>query len=329
MACGAGIARETEGEVKMKRISGIPGAGGTVAAGISSYRRQEHRHAFVFLAPWIIGFLAFIAYPLIASIYYSLTDWDLLSPPKWYGLKNFAKMFTKDLLFWKSLRVTFVYALMRIPAGLIVGVGMALVMNSTLLKFKSFFRVMYYAPAVLPSVAISLMWSWLYAPKDGIFNNILGLFGIKGLLWLQSPTLVLPSFLIMAIWALMGKNMLIYLAGLTSIPEQLVESAAIDGAGGWRTFWRITLPLLTPVIFYELVMTMIESFKLFTQAYVMTQGGPRNESLFYVYYLYQNAFRYYQMGYASALAWMLFVIVLALTLIVFKFSDRWVYYEAG
>ncbi len=291
-------------------------------------RKQEILNAYFFLMPWILGFAVFILYPLVASCYYSLTDWDLLTPPKWYGLRNFRKMLFEDFLFWRSLRVTFVYALMRVPAGIIFGLSLALVLNSATLRFKSFFRVLYYAPAVLPPVAVSLMWSWIFNPQEGILNAILKVFGLPGLLWVQSPTLVLPSFLIMSIWTLMGKNMLVYLAGLNSIPDQLMESASIDGASAWTIFWRIKIPMLTPVLFYEIVMTMIESFKMFTQAYVMTQGGPRNSSLFYVYHLYKNAFQYYQMGYASALAWVLFVIVLCLTLIIFKSSKKWVYYES-
>jgi multiple sugar transport system permease protein len=289
--------------------------------------QQENRSAYLFLAPWIFGFVVFIAYPLLASIYYSLTDWDLLTPPKWIWFDNFRRM-VEDRLFWRSLRVTATYAAMRVPAGILFGLGLALILNSSAIRFKSAFRVLYYLPAVLPPVAVSLMWTWIFA-QDGILNNALAIFGAKGLLWINDERLVLPSFLMMAIWSLMGKNMLIYLAGLNSIPTQLIESASIDGATGWKTFWRIKLPLLTPILFYEIVMTLIESFKIFTQAYVMTRGGPRNASLFYVYHLYKNAFEYYQMGYASALAWVLFVLVMALTLIVFRSSNRWVHYEGG
>jgi multiple sugar transport system permease protein len=233
-----------------------------------------------------------------------------------------------DRLFWRSLRVTATYAAMRVPAGIVFGLGLALILNHGAIRLKSAFRVLYYLPAVLPPVAVSLMWTWIFA-QDGILNNALAVFGVKGLLWINDERLVLPSFLMMAIWSLMGKNMLVYLAGLNSIPVQLVESASIDGASGWKAFWRIKLPLLTPILFYEIVMTLIESFKIFTQAYVMTRGGPRNASLFYVYHLYKNAFEYYQMGYASALAWVLFVLVMLLTLGVFRSSNRWVHYEGG
>ena len=290
-------------------------------------RKRETLAAYLFLAPWIIGFMVFITYPLLASIYYSLTDWDLLTEPKWYGFKNFSKLF-KDRLFWKSLRVTITYAAMRVPAGIIFGLGLAMVLNSQMVRGKSAFRVLYYMPTVLPPVAVSLMWSWIFNPQNGILNNFLAIFGIKGLLWIQSESLVLPSFLMMAVWSLMGKNMLVYLAGLNGIPQQLIESAAIDGSNPWRTFWRIKVPMLTPVLFYELVMTLIESFKIFTQAYIMTEGGPRYASLFYVYYLYRNAFVYYQMGYASAMAWVMFLIILVLTLLIFRSSRGWVYYEA-
>jgi len=293
-----------------------------------SFVSREGVAAYLFLSPWLIGFLVFITFPLMASIYYSLTDWDLLTRPRWYGFRNFIKLM-EDRLFWKSLRVTLTYAAMRVPAGILFGLGLAMVLNSQMVLGKSLFRTLYYMPAVLPPVAVSLMWSWIFCPQDGILNNFLALFGVKGLLWIQSETLVLPSFLMMAIWSLMGKNMLVYLAGLNGIPPQLLEAAAIDGSTPWRTFWRIKIPMLTPVLFYELVMTMIESFKIFTQAYIMTEGGPRNASMFYVYYLYRNAFQYYQMGYASAMAWVMFLIILAFTLLIFKSSNRWVYYEAG
>jgi multiple sugar transport system permease protein len=292
-----------------------------------SVQSRKNAAAYLFLSPWIIGFVVFITYPLLASIYYSLTDWDLLTEPKWYGFKNFIKLI-KDRLFWQALRVTATYAAMRVPAGIVFGLGLAMILNKEMVHGKSFFRVLYYMPAVLPPVAVSLMWSWIFNPQDGILNNFLALFGIKGLLWIQSETLVLPSFLMMAIWSLMGKNMLIYLAGLNSIPQRLIESAAIDGSSPFRTFWLIKIPMLTPVLFYELVMTLIESFKIFTQSYIMTGGGPRYASLFYVYYLYKNAFEYYQMGYGSAMAWVMFVIILAFTLLIFKSSSRWVYYEA-
>lgn len=298
------------------------------AALLSHMRRREATAGFLFLSPWIVGFLVFVTYPLLASIYFSLTDWDLLSPPAWQGFKNFTDLM-KDRLFWQALKVTSTYAAMRVPAGIVFGLGLALVLNHQAIRFKGPLRVLYYMPAVLPPVAISLMWAWIFSPQDGVLNTFLKVFGIKGLLWIQDERLVLPSFLMMAIWSLMGKNMLVYLAGLNSVPPQLLESAGIDGASGWRTFWRIQIPMMTPVVFYELVMTLIESFKIFTQAYVMTQGGPRYASLFYVYYLFQNAFQYYQMGYASALAWVMFVVILALTLVIFRTSRRWVYYEAA
>lgn len=290
-------------------------------------RRQESLYAFCFLSPWLIGFAVLIAFPLFASIYYALTDWDLLTEPRWVGLQNFSRM-VRDRLFWQSLKVTITYALMRVPTGLVFGLGLAMILNSKLVKLKSGWRVLYYMPAVLPPVAVSLMWSWIFSPQDGVLNGVLRFFGLPGLLWLQDERLVLPSFLMMAVWTLMGKNMLVYLAGLNSIPKQLLESAGIDGANGWQTFFRIKLPMLSPVIFYQLVMMLIESFRMFTQAFVMTQGGPRNASLFYVYYLYENAFRFYEMGYASALAWVLFIVTLLFTLAVFRSSNKWVYYEA-
>ncbi len=287
----------------------------------------EALYGYLFISPWAIGFLIFMLGPMLALIYLSFTRWDLVGDPRWVGLRNYRRLFT-DPLFWQSVKVTIVYGLGRVPLGIAVALATALLLNQRV-KFLGFWRVVYYMPVVLPSVAVSLVWMWIYNPRYGVLNWILfQLFGIQGPRWLDDPLWVLPSLMVMAVWVAAGRNMIIYLSGLQGISQELYDASAIDGANGWQQFWRITLPLLTPVIFFNLVTGMIDTFKLFTQAYVMTQGGPRNASLFFTYYLYQNAFQQFRMGYASAMALVVFVIIMLLTLLIFRSSRAWVYYES-
>ncbi len=292
----------------------------------SRARRTEALAGYVFISPWLIGFLIFTLGPMIALFYYSFTKWDLIGTPQFVGLQNYIRLWN-DPLFWQALKVTALYALGRVPLGIIFGVAIALLLNQKI-RFIGFWRVIYYLPVVMPPVAISMIWLWIYNPEYGVLNWFLWQsFGIQGPAWLQDENWVLPALIVMAVWTMLGRNMIIYLSGLQSIARELYEAAAIDGAGAISKFFRITLPLMTPIIFFNLVMGLIDSFKIFTQAYIMTEGGPRNHSLFYVYYLYQQAFKRFNMGYASALAWVFFFIVVTLTLIVFRTSKRWVYYE--
>ena len=281
---------------------------------------------YLFISPWWIGFLIFTVGPLIASFALSFTEWNLIKPPQFVGLQNYIDLL-KDELFWQSLKVTTVYAMGRVPLGIIIGLAAALLLNQKV-RLQSFWRVVYYMPVVLPAVAVSMLWLWIFNPQYGVLNGLLwDLFRIQGPAWLQDETWVLPSLMMMAVWGMLGRNMIVYLSGLNSIAGDLYEVADIDGASSWMKFWKITLPMLSPIIFFNLVMGLIDSFKLFTQAYVMTEGGPRNASLFYVYYLYQHAFKWFHMGYASALAWVFLFVVMALTLVVFRSSKTWVYYE--
>lgn len=281
---------------------------------------------YLFISPWWIGFLIFTVGPFIASFALSFTEWNLIKPPRFVGLQNYIDLF-KDELFWQSLKVTTIYSLGRVPLGIVIGLAAALLLNQKV-KLQSFWRVVYYMPVVLPAVAVSMLWLWIFNPQYGVLNGLLwDLFRIQGPAWIQDETWVLPSLMMMAVWGMLGRNMIIYLSGLNSIAGDLYEVADIDGASRWMKFWKITLPMLSPIIFFNLVMGLIDSFKLFTQAYVMTEGGPRNASLFYVYYLYQHAFKWFHMGYASALAWVFLFVVMALTLAVFRSSKTWVYYE--
>lgn len=278
------------------------------------------------IAPWLIGFVCLTLGPVIFSFVISLTKWDMISPPRMVGLENYATIFTDDFRFRQSLKVTGLYAAFAVPLGVVCSLALAMLLN---LKVRGMrvFRSIFYIPAILPPVAVSMVWLMVFKPHGGIFNTMLGWLHIAPVPWLTSTEWALPSFVIMSIWGV-GGGMIIYLAGLQSVPTQLYEAAEIDGAGGWKKFRHVTLPMISPTIFFNVIMGLIGSFQVFTSSFIMTQGGPAYSTLFYVLYLYQKAFKYLQMGYACALAWILFAIILALTLVVFKTSARWVYYEA-
>jgi multiple sugar transport system permease protein len=296
-----------------------------------SLGRRESRWGYLFIIPWMVGFVVFTAGPMIASLVLSMTRYNIMSPPTWVGLENYVKLFTGDPKFWHSLGVTVTYALVAIPLGLIFGFALAYLLNLRV-PGVPFWRTVFYMPAVMPAVASALLWGAILNPRYGILNWFLSLAGIRGPGWLASRTWALPALVIMSLWSV-GGGMIIYLAGLQSIPTTLYESAQIDGASGWQQVRHITIPLMTPVIFFNLVIGIIGTFQYFTEVYVLTStatgglGGPADATLFYNIYLYNNAFRYLNMGYASALAWVLFVIVLLLTLLVFRSSAAWVYYE--
>jgi multiple sugar transport system permease protein len=293
----------------------------------SWWQRPATREAFTFYlctTPWVLGFLIFVAGPMLASIAISLLDWDFIAAPKFVGLRNFAKLFT-DEVFLKSLRVTTYYTFGAVPLGLVVGLLIALLMNVKLPGI-TIFRTIYYLPAVVSGVAVALLWQWVFNPQMGVINGMLWLFHIRGPGWIYSEEWVIPSLIIMSLWSV-GGSMIIYLAGLQGVPTELYEAAAIDGAGKVRQFFAITLPMISPVLFFNLISGLINSFQVFTSVLVMTQGGPNNGSLFLVLYLYRNAFGYFKMGYASAVAWVLFAIIMIFTLIVFRSSSLWVYYE--
>ncbi len=286
----------------------------------------EQLAGYLCISPWVIGFLIFSLGPMLATVYLSFHRWDLIGDVRFIGLENYEKLFN-DRLFGQSLQVTITYGLGRVPLGIAAGLLTAMLLNQKV-RFLGVWRVLYYMPVVLPPVAISLLWMWIYNPRYGILNGLLWYtFGIQGPAWLESTTWVLPSLMIMAVWSAMGRNMLIYLSGLQSISQDLYDAANVDGAGVWRKFTAITIPMLTPIIFFNLITGLIDTFKLFTQAYVMTQGGPRNASLFFYYYLFQNAFQRFKMGYASAMAVVVTILILGLTLVVFRTSKAWVYYE--
>ena len=295
-----------------------------VRARQSKLQRRRNIEGYLFISPWILGFLIFTLGPIIASLLMSFTNWDVVTPPSWVGAANYKSMMS-DELFRKALINTVYYTAFSVPLGMITALSLALLLNQKL-KGTYIFRTIYYLPAVTSGVAVALLWRWIFNPEFGVANYILLKFGLPALGWLSDPKWAMPALIIMSIWGV-GNGMLIYLAGLQGIPTELYEAAEIDGAGPRRKFWSITLPLLTPTIFFNMVMSIIGSFQVFTNAYVMTGGGPANATLFYVLYLYRNAFEWFKMGYASALAWVLFIIILIPTLLQFKFANKWVHYQ--
>jgi multiple sugar transport system permease protein len=280
---------------------------------------------YLFISPWLLGLIIFTVGPVIASFWLSMTEYDIINPARFIGFSNYRVLFREDPLFWQALKVTIIYTLGSVPLQLIFGFLIALLMNQKL-KGISVFRTIYYLPAVISGVAVSVLWRWIFMPDVGIINILLSKIGITGPRWLGDPSWVLPALVIMSLWGV-GGGMVIYLAGLQGIPTELYEAAELDGAGKWAKFIAVTIPMMSPVIFFNLVMGVIGSFQTFTQAYIMTQGGPQNASLFYILYLYQRAFQELRMGYASALAWILFLVILACTIVIFKTSAGWVYYE--
>jgi multiple sugar transport system permease protein len=292
---------------------------------LTKRQRKEELEFYISILPWLIGFFLFTGGPILASMAISLTDWTGLTTLNWVGLQNYIQMFTTDKQFFTVLFNTFYYAFFSVTLGLIGSVLVAVLMNQKLPGINVF-RTIYYLPSVTSGVAIAIMWVWLFNPSVGLINYLLSLVGIKGPMWLASSQTAMPALILMSLWGI-GSNMIVLLAGLQGIPEQLYEAARIDGANKWDELVNVTLPMLSPVIFYVLIISVIGSFQIFENVFVMTRGGPGDSTRVFVFHLYQNAFEYQKMGYASALAWILFIIILLLTFLQFKFSQSWVYYE--
>jgi multiple sugar transport system permease protein len=263
----------------------------------------------------------------LGSLWLSFYQWDLISPAKFVGLSNFREMLTMDPLFWQSLKVTLVYVVFRVPLALITALLLALMMNQKVPGI-GVFRTIYYLPSVVSGVAVSMLWIWVFNPSFGLVNGVLSLLGISGPGWFSSPTWALPTMILTSLYAV-GSTAIIFLAGLKNISESLYEAAELDGASKLQQFFSITLPQLTPTILFNLIMLMISSFQAFTEALIITNGGPANSTMFFNLYLYQNAFAYSRFGYASALAWVLFTLTLIFALYTFRSSRKWVYYEGG
>ena len=291
---------------------------------ISNLRRREAVLGYLFILPWILGFLIFILGPFLASLYLSFTTYSILKPGKWVMVANYVRAFTDDRLFWTVLGNTAYYVLGSVPLRIVLAFGLALLLNQKV-RGLAVWRTLFYVPSITPLIATFILWMYLLNPKFGLINHALGLFGIDPLPWLTHPKWSKPALLIMSVWWV-GGNMVIFLAGLQGIPNHLYEAAKLDGANALRQMLHITIPMITPTIFFNLVMNLINAFQVFAQSFVMTGGGPLNSTRFYMHYLYDNAFIYFKMGYASALAWVLFIIIFGMTMLVVKTSDRWVFY---
>lgn len=293
---------------------------------ILTKQRKTTLIGLAFAFPWIIGFIAFTAYPFFISLYYSLTNYDLINSPTWIGIENYEKIF-KDANFYKAIKNTFFMAFIAVPIGLVSSLLIALLLNIKV-KGIAFYRTLYYLPAVIPSVAGAMLWSWMLNPEHGLINMGLRSVGLPDPAWLADPLYTKPSLILMGLWG-SGAGALIYLAALQGIPKHYYEAASLDGANWFHRFRYITLPALSPVTLFQLIMGLIGAFQIFTESFILmggASGGPDQSMLFYAVYLYQQAFEYLKMGYASALAWVLFIIVILITVVVFKSSIRWVYY---
>ncbi|WEG13495.1 sugar ABC transporter permease [Pullulanibacillus sp. KACC 23026] len=296
---------------------------------MSKRNKKNSAIAYGFLTPWLIGFFGLVLGPMIVSLYLSFTQYNLLTAPHWVGFSNYKTMFQDDPNFWSSVRVTAVYCVLSVPTQLLAALLVALLLKKGI-KGIRIYRTVYYLPSLLGgSVAIAILWQNIFN-SDGIFNRFLGLFGIKGQAWISNPDYAIYTLVLLSIWQF-GASMIIFLAGLKQIPEDLYEAAQIDGANRFHQFRAITLPMLSPVIFFNLVMEVIKSLQSFTSAYIISggTGGPVNSTLFYTLYLYQNGFGYFKMGYAAAMAWLLLIVLAVITGFLFLTSRYWVHYEDG
>lgn len=295
-------------------------------ATLSRARRREALEGILYLSPWIIGFIVFVAGPLLASLYLSFTKYNVLRPPQWIGLDNFVYAFNKDELFLPSIWRSFYYALLSVPLAMIGSLLVAILLNQKLIA-PTVWRTLYFLPTLTPLIAAALLWRWMLNPDVGLVNYLLEQVGIQGPGWLSSIRWAIPSLVIMGLWnSIGGSRMIIFLAGLQDVPKELLESAEIDGAGSWAKFWNVTLPLITPTIFFNLVLGIIFALRTFEAAFISTAGGPARATWFISLHIYQSAFVSFDMGYASAMSWVFFVILFALTYLQFRLSGNWVFY---
>ena len=289
--------------------------------------------AYLFLSPWIVSLLVFTAYPMLASFFFALTKYDVLNPPTFIGAENFVTMFTRDPLYWVAVWNTIFFTCFSVPLSLLVALGLAVLLNQRAVGI-GIYRTIFYLPAVVPAAAAVLLWVVMLDPRSGIVNSVLGAVGLPQPGWLKSADWAKPGLILMSVWASSGSAMLIFLAGLKDVPQSLLEAATIDGANAWQRFWHVTLPLLTPTIYFNLIMGLIASFQVFGPAFFATSIerwglGPLNSLLMYMLHLYRSAFLHFDMGYASAMALVLFIVLVALTLLVVRTSRYWVHYEGA
>ncbi len=280
----------------------------------------------IFLFPWLVGFIGYSIYPIIISLYYSFCQYDVLQIPMYIGFNNYYEILFNDPYFWKSISNTFFYTLFRVPSNIILSLIIAISINK-ISKGGSIFRTAYFIPSLVSGVALSVIWMWIFNPQIGLLNLILKFFGLSEPMWLQDPSWSKPALIIMSFWSAGGGRMLIFLAALRNIPPKLYEAFKLDGGNSFQSFFHITLPMISPIIFLWSIVEVIASMQVFTEAFIMTKGGPVDSTLFYNLYLYNKAFQDFNMGYASALAWLLLIITLIITSIQFKMSKKYVYYE--
>jgi multiple sugar transport system permease protein len=294
---------------------------------MTNLEKKKMIWGYFFIFPCIIGALLFVLGPMIFSLIVSFTKWNILNPMQFIGFDNYKTMFTGDPLFWKSLRITFYYVILSVPVINIFALFLAILLNSNV-KGRSIFRTVFYIPSIVPIVASATLWLFIYNPTYGLLNKVMDFVHLPEQKWIWDEHLVIASIVVMSAWGA-GSVMVIYLAGLQSVPVHLYEAIEIDGGGTLRKIWNITIPMMSPIIFFNMVMSFIGGLQVFTEGYIMTQGGPNNASLFYMLNLYREAFTNQNLGYASAMAWFLFVIIAIVTALVFKSSSFWVYYEGG
>jgi multiple sugar transport system permease protein len=291
----------------------------------SGIQRMERRWGLIMGLPAMVGFIAFTIGPMLASFWLSLTDWSIYGDAQFIGLDNYREIFRTDPLVRKSLVATLYFAFFSVPLTLLLGFGAALLLNQNV-RGRSLFRTIFYLPVLMPAVANTILWLWLFNPDFGLFNSGLEQLGLPTSEWIYDTKTVIPSLVLMSSWGF-GNAAVIFLAGLQGVPAHLYEAVEVDGGGALAKLWHITLPMMTPTIFFNLVIGLIGAFQTFTQAYVMTEGGPSDSSLFYVFYLYRTAFTESRMGYACALSWLLFLIIVLFTAVIFRTARSWVYYE--
>ena len=288
-------------------------------------RKGEHIWLWVLLAPTLFGLLIGTLGPVLAAIGISFSNWDVITPPTFAGLENYQNLL-KDPTFRKALMNTVYYVGVMVPVSTVLSLGLALLLNQKL-RAITWYRTAYFLPVVSSTVAVALVWSWIYSKDFGLLNYVLRTLGLNPIAWLSSTRWAMPAVIIMGVWGILGEGMIIFLAGLQSISQSYYEAAEVDGASGWQKLWRITLPLITPSLFFFFIITMINAFQAFEQIYIMTRGGPVNSTTTIVYYIYRNAFRNFKMGYASSQAIVLFLIIMVLTLISWRSQEKWVFYD--
>lgn len=295
----------------------------------TALRRREAMWGIAFALPWLLGLALFVVGPMTASLYLSFTKYDVVRSPEWLGITNYVRAFTEDELFWPSLGRTFRYALVVVPIGTAGSLALAMLLNRGQ-PGTTLFRTLYFLPHLTPIVAMAILWKWLLHPSVGPVNYLLNQVGIEGPGWLSNPNWALTSVILISLWAYLGGNtMLIFLAGLQGVPQELYDAAEVDGANAWHRFHHVTLPMISPTLFFNLIIGVIGALKVFALAYVATQGGPSWATWFYALHLYRWSFEYFDMGYGAALAWIFALILIVLTLLQFRLSRGWVHYEGG